>query len=128
MYKTVTILYLVLFGLYVLFTRQPDYFDGELSPATIHFMKESTTQLQQPYAFFSVGIKKYTVSASYPLRPIKEGEEARVIYEPSDPTKAILYSAWGYWLLWDELLVSIGAYIVLFMVAVNITKNPEKEE
>ncbi|MBC7720481.1 MAG: hypothetical protein H7068_00560, partial [Pedobacter sp.] len=55
MYKFISILYFVIFSLYVLFSRQPDYFDGELAPATIHFVKNRASQKLEAIANFSVG-------------------------------------------------------------------------
>ena len=127
MYKTITILYIVLYGCFVVFARQPDYFDGEVSNATIHFVKDSATNALKPVASFSVGVNKYAVAASYPLRFVKEGDVLGVIYEPSNPQKAVVYSIWGYWILWDELLVSLAIYVVLFFVALGITNNPTPE-
>jgi len=127
MYKTITIIFLALYGCFVVFARQPDYFDGEITPATIHFEKDSTTKNLLTFADFSTGTKKYKVVASYPLRSVNEGDKTQVIYDSANPTKAVVYSIWGYWILWDELLVSLGLYLVLFYAAVSITKNPTPE-
>ena len=127
MYKTITIIYIALYGCFVLFARQPDYFDGEITNATIHLVKDSATNALKPIATFSVGSSKYTAAASYPLRFVKEGDELKIIYESANPKKAVVYSVWGYWILWDELLVSLTIYLVLFQVAVGITSNPTPE-
>lgn len=127
MYKTIAIIYIVLYGCFVVFARQPDYFDGEVTSATINMVKDSATNALKPVASFSVGANKYAVAASYPLRFIKEGDAVKVIYESSNPKKAVVYSIWGYWILWDELLVSLSIYLVLFYAAVGITSNPTPE-
>ena len=101
MYKTITIIYIALYGCFVLFARQPDYFDGEVTNATIHLVKDSATNALKPVAVFLVGANKYAVPASYPLRFVKEGDALKVIYESSNPKKAVVYSVWGYWILWD---------------------------
>lgn len=127
MYRSITIIYIILYGCFVLFARQPDYFDGEVTNATIHLAKDSATGELKPMANFSIGVSKYTAAASYPLRFVKEGDAVRVIYEPSNPKKAVVYNLWGYWILWDEFLVSSVIYLILFQVAVGITSNPTPE-
>ena len=125
MYRSITLIYITLYGCFVIFARQPDYFDGEITSATIHFAKDSASQALIPFANFSVGVKNYSVKASYPLRlRAKEGNKIEVIYDSTNPQKAVVYSVWGYWILWDELLVSLVIYLILFQVAVGITNNP----
>ena len=127
MFKSISLIYLALYGCFVIFARQPDYFDGEITSATIHFGIDSTTKKTVSFADFSIGIKSYKVLASYPLRLVNEGDKTQVIYDSTNPTKAVVYSIWGYWILWDELLVSLVGYILLFLAAVSITKNPTPE-
>ena len=127
MYKTLTILFVILYGCFVLFARQPDYFDGEVVPATIHFAKDSASQSIKPFANYSIGVNKYIVAASYPLRYLNEGDRISIIYDPSNLKKAVVYSVWGYWILWTELLAALVGYIVLFQVARGITNNPTPE-
>lgn len=79
MYRSISLIYLALYGCFVIFARQPDYFDGEITSATIHFAKDSTSQTNVPLANFSVGANKYSVKASYPLRPLSEGDKLEVI-------------------------------------------------
>src|SRR5205085_12206206 len=98
MYKLAIILYLVCFSVYILFSRQPDYLDGEFTKATIHFLKDSSTKGLLPYAVYSLNKKEYSVDASYFLRNLKEGEKVDLIYEASQPNKGAVYSWWGYWI------------------------------
>lgn len=127
MYKSVTILYIVCFACYIVFSRQPDYFDGEKAPATIHWMMDSSTHTRIPKAVFNDGHKEYAVDARYVLRNLPEGKKEEVIYETDQPEKAVLYRFWGYWMSWGELLATIGIYIALFQVAMAVTKNPTPE-
>ncbi len=127
MYRSISIIYILLYGCFVLFARQPDFFDGEVLSATIHLAKDSANNALKPIANFSIGANKYTVPASYPLRSVSEGNVVKVIYESANPKKAVVYSVWGYWILWDELLVSSVIYLILFQVAVGITSNPTPE-
>jgi hypothetical protein len=125
-YKTVLILYIVVFSTYILFSRQPDYFDGEYMPATIHFVKEENEKTT-PRAFFQLDKKEYNVNASYVFRSLEEGEKHEVIYEKEHPEKAAIYSFWGYWITWQELIGSAVLLILLFQVALKITSNPSPE-
>jgi hypothetical protein len=127
MVKTAIILYLVVFSLYILFSRQPDYFDGELTKATIHFTKDSITGKMEPYAFYRTGKKDYSVKASYPFRKFTEGEKVDFIFEASQPKLGAVHSWWGYWITIGEVLFSIGLLVVMFFIATSITKNPTPE-
>jgi hypothetical protein len=127
MYKFISILYVVIFSLYVLFSRQPDYFDGEFAPATIHFATDTVKHKQITNAHFSVGISKYIVNADFMFRNFNEGERVEVIYELSNPKKGVVYAFLGYWLTLGELIASIIMWFVLFQIAVGITKNPTPE-
>jgi hypothetical protein len=124
--KLILTLYIVCFPLYILFSRRPDYFDGELTKGTIHFANDSTKKLQ-PYAVYSVDEKKYLVNAAYLFKHYNEGETVSVIYETSQPEKGGVYSVWGYWLRWGELLFSILLLLVMYRAAVAITSNPTPE-
>jgi len=125
LYKAVITLYLVCLGCYILFTRQPDFFDGEKTPATIHF--QDSLQQQKPFAFFELGDTSYLINASYPLRKFKEGQRVEVIYASAHPEQGVIYSWWGYWVSWGELLGSVLLFIALFQVAVAVTKNPSAQ-
>ena len=127
MFKLAIILYIVCFSVYVLFSRQPDYFDGELTKATIHFIKDSSSNEQLPFAFYTINKKEYSVNASYFLRNLKEGEKVDLIYETSQPNKSSVYGWWGYWITPGEMLFSIGLLIVMVYIAVSITSNPTPE-
>lgn len=127
MIKLIIILYIVCFSVYVLFTRQPDYFDGEKTNATIHFVRDSFTHQLQPYAVYNVNKINLSVNAAYLFRNYKEGDQITVIYEASQPAKGAVYSVWGYWIRWGEVLFSTILLIVMFRVAIAITSNPTPE-
>ena len=127
MYKGLFILYLVCFGTYLLFTRQPDYFDGEKVPATIFMVKDSATSKLISVATFSNGYQNFSVKADYYLRSWKSGEKTEVIYETEHPEKGTIYSFWGYWIGLGELMASIIFIVVSYQIAVSITKNPTPE-
>ncbi len=127
MYKGIFILYLVCFGTYLMFTRQPDYFDGEKVPATIFIVKDSLSPKMMAVAEFSNGYKNFRVKADYYFRNWKNGEKTEVIYESEHPEKGAIYGFWGYWISLGELLGSILFIIVGYQAAVSITKNPSPE-
>jgi hypothetical protein len=87
LYKAIIPFYLVCFGLYIFFTRQPDYTDGEFTTGIIHFMKDSISQKPVAKANFTVDKTFYTINAAYSLRSLKEGEKISIIYETSNPHK-----------------------------------------
>jgi len=123
--KVVIILYLVVFSLYVTFSRQPDLFDGELTNATIHFVKTNNGNI--PKANFSLAKNNYSIDVRYLFRNFAEGEQVRIIYDNQNPQNAALYSIWGYIIRWQELLMSVILLFGLFQIAVQLTKNPTPE-
>jgi hypothetical protein len=123
MVKLIIILYIVCFPVYILFSRRPDYFDGEKTTATIHFIDDSAHQIT-PHAVYSINKINYSINAAYLFRSYKEGEQVTVIYETSQPAKGTVYKIWGYWIKWGEVLFSVVFLIIMFRVAVAITSNP----
>lgn len=127
MYKSIFILYLVCFGCYLLFTRQPDYFDGIKVPAIVKKERNVSGSDSLLKAVFNTGTMEFSVDPHYPLRKIREGDQLTVIYETGDPAKGKVYAGWGYWWLWDELLLSAVLCFLLFQVAISLTNNPHPE-
>ncbi|MFT4155829.1 DUF3592 domain-containing protein [Parafilimonas sp.] len=126
MIKSIVPFYIICVALYILFSRRPDYQDGEITTATIHYVADSANKAV-PEAVFRINKDAYTVNAGYVLRNLKEGQTVQVIYETSDPSKAAVYSWWGYWLQWDELLGSILIPVIFFFAAKEITARPAPE-
>jgi len=127
MYKGVFILYLVCFGCYLLFTRQPDYFDGVQVPAIITKQLDSLTSKTVLKAVFNTGTKEFSVDPNYLFRNIVEGQQLTVIYETGVPEKGAVYTFWGYWITWGEMLMSVVLCFALFQIAVSVTNNPSPE-
>ena len=126
MLKSLIPFYIVCLGLYIFFSRRPDYQDGEFVTGIVHYIKDSTQKLV-PKAIFSINKLTDTIDAGYVFRNLKEGETVKIIYETSAPSKAAVYSLWGYWLQWDELLASMLIPLVLFYAATAITAGPTPE-
>ena len=78
-------------------------------------------------AIFSVDRMPDTIAAGYSFRHLEEGQTVKIIYETSEPAKAAVYSLWGYWLQWDELLASLLIPLLLFYLAKAITAGPTPE-
>ena len=76
---------------------------------------------------YSVGKQEYRINADYAFRSYYAGDKEEVIYNPEAPEKAAVYSWWGYWVTWQELLGSIVLLIVLFQIARSVTRNPTPE-
>lgn len=127
MKKLVIILYLSCFIIYILFSRQPDFFDGELTKADIHFLKDSASKKEEPFACFVVSKTQYKIPAAYTFRNLHEGQSVDIIYENTKPQHAAVYAFWGYWITIGELLFSIALIIVMYYIATAITANPAPE-
>lgn len=123
MYKTVAILYIVCFVCYVLFSRVPDYFNGDFTGGTVTKAIFSAKDKHPVVVVaYSVGAEKivYTTSKWF-LTSHKQGQRVTIIYNPSDPAIACIYTFIGYWVNWDELFFTAIVFIILFIAAVTIT-------
>ncbi|HVX50371.1 MAG TPA: hypothetical protein VHB48_09440 [Chitinophagaceae bacterium] len=126
MNKTVVIIYLVIFALYILFTRTPDIFDSDTAAAIIHYAKD-TTGASIPFANYKVGDKSLKLDARYLFRDYYDGDTCTIRYSTTRPEVAAVDAVWGYWLTWRELIASIVLAIVLWQMAKAITRNPTPE-
>lgn len=128
MNKALFLIFIIVFGLYIPFSRTPDYFDGLKTPATIRYKLDSNSHKQTPFAEYTLnGQTSYSVPAGYLFRSYKEGEKVVVIYENARPQQGAIYSWWGYWITWKELLFCLVGYIVLFQAAKSIVNEPAPE-
>jgi hypothetical protein len=121
MLKNIFSLYIICFGCYVLFTREPDFFESEKITVSII---DSNSHYKANYIIEN---KTYTINANYLFKQFKNGEKITVLYNPQKPQLANIYSVWGYWLRWEELLVSTFLIIGLYYLATSITQNPNPE-
>lgn len=122
------ILFLVIYPLYVLFTREPDYFDGEMYRGVIHHIQDANHSTgATTVATYTIAHHTYTIPADYPLSSFAEGETVPVIYEAAAPEKGSVYAVWGYWIRWKELLSFILITIFFYLLAAGITSNPTPE-
>lgn len=123
MKKVLLFLYITCYACYIFYTRTPDYFDGETTTGIVHI-----NETKQAIASYTVNDKAYTVPVSYPLRSLSPQQNIPIIYHPAHPEQSAMYSLWGYWFTWGEVLMSLVLLFALYQLAVSITKNPSEEE
>jgi hypothetical protein len=76
---------------------------------------------------FREGSETFTVPIEgWGASQVAKGDTVKVIFNPTTPKEANLYSFFSYWLTLSELLISALAYIVLFIAAVIITGRQEE--
>ncbi len=114
------VLYFIILLLYIFFSRQPDYFDSELTTATIHLTENGIAK-----AYFTVN--NHLISIDATAKHYKNGDKVIVIYENATPQKGKIYSWWNYWINIKELILSSLLFFVTFFAAKSITKNTSTE-
>jgi hypothetical protein len=123
LYKTVTILYFVCLFCYVLFSRVPDYFEGEYVDGVVIKATFSAKERRPVLAVkYNVGGEKFSyTSYNWYLASHKQGDKITMIYNPSHPEITSVYAFIGYWITLRELLYTSLIFVVLFIAAVVIT-------
>ena len=121
MIKSSIILFLTCFFIYLPFSREPDYFDSETTPATIVNKAESVVAV-----YYEFG-KQYDLILDKQLYSTKIGQKVIVRYELSHPEKAVINKAWGYWFIWNEIAWSFGIFVVLLGAAYATTNQPHPD-
>jgi hypothetical protein len=118
MIKSSIILFVTCFLLYLPFSREPDYFDSELTPATIIAQGDSVFA-----TYHELGrVYKLPINKIYKA---KIGQSIELRYELRDPQKAVINKAWGYWFVAKEMGWSFGVFAVLLGVAFATTHQPD---
>jgi len=123
MLKLLFSLYFTCYFCYIFYTREPDYFDGELVAAIIKI----DSKTNKATANYTIALKQYSINANYPLRKLQDQERVEIIYNPSKPETASIYTLWGFWFTWSELIMSAVLLLGLFQLAVSINKNPTED-
>ncbi|MFY7965418.1 MAG: hypothetical protein ACOVO1_11005 [Chitinophagaceae bacterium] len=123
MIKLLFTLYFTCYFCYIFYTRVPDYFDGETVEAIIKI--DAVNNL--PKAVYTINKKVYEIDVKYPFRNLKAGESVTIIYQANQPEKAAVYSLWGYWFTWNELIMSVVLLFGLYKLATSIVQNPTAE-
>ena len=127
MFKVVAILFITCYPLFVFYTREPDFQDSDYTKGIINFTKDSQTHHTEPVAYFTFLHQEYAVKADYLFKSYKEGQKVDIIYDTGDPSDASVYSLWGYWIRWKELLAIIAIFVGLYQLAATLTSNPTPE-
>ncbi|NCW11678.1 MAG: hypothetical protein EBV82_00705 [Chitinophagia bacterium] len=112
---------MVCFLLYLPFSRNPDYFDSEVTPAII-IQNKGVKMLQ----FVESG-KTYQLPLTNAQSRVAVGQKVEVIYELSNPQHAKLNQFLGYWMQPSELIWTIGIFFVLLGVAFATTHRPHPD-
>ncbi len=126
MYKSAFLVYVITLGCYILFSRSPDYFDGEMIRGTVY-----QNNADQKFIQYRVGKEVFTKSMEgWGASQVAKSDTVMVIYNPDKPTQASHYSFFSYWFTLRELVTSFIAFAVLFAAAIFITgkEQPDDEE
>lgn len=132
MLRTALILYLSCFAVYILFTRQPDYFEGEITTGTVVSAGTLSPTVMQNHAIrsndhpvvqFAEGHETYYYNGAdnFFQQGFEVGEKVKIVFNPGNPAEANIYSFLGYWIDAKELLFTLAGFIILFGVAIAIT-------
>ena len=117
--KSVLILFIACFLVYLPFSRTPDYFDSVTTPALI------VAKTAGVAAVFQEAGKQYQVALDPIIYQSKIGSRIEIRYELSAPQYAKLNQAIGYWLEPKEILGAVFILIVLLIAAYATTHRPD---
>jgi hypothetical protein len=127
LYKAAIIIFLVCFSLYILFTREPDYFETEFTPGKI--VLTDSTDFTKKAVEYRVGKETFKVPITgWGASQVSKGQSVKVIYNASTPSEGAMYSLFSYWIKLPELLISIIVFIGLFAGAVFITGENQPDD
>ena len=104
---------------YLPFSRTPDYFDSDITPALIEAKGDSV------FAVFIESGKRYQVVLDSSIYQSKIGSRIEIRYELSAPQHAKLNQVIGYWVEPKELLGAVFILIVLLIAAYATTHRPD---
>ena len=121
MIKSAIILFISCFLVYLPFSRQPDYFDSETTPAVIKMKGDSLV------AEFSEYGKPHYLLLDKKEYASKIGARVEVIYELSAPEHVKINKVLGYWVLPNEIAWAFGIFAVLLGVAYATTHRPHPD-
>ena len=120
----------------MLFSRQPDYFSSDTAIGIIQNSKTLDTSILKQYHVepgdypvvkYVVGKQIYYLNEkNNVLAKVGLNEsKVQVIFSADNTEKAAIYKLLGYWIVLDELVILVVAYLLLFGIAIAVTgKNP----
>jgi len=117
--KSVLLLFIACFICYLPFSRTPDYFDSDITPALIEARNTGVV------AVFLESGKQYQVALDPLVYQSKIGSRIEIRYELSAPQHAKLNQVIGYWLEPKEVLGAFLILIVLLIAAYATTHRPD---
>jgi len=117
--KSVLLLFIACFICYLPFSRTPDYFDSDITPALIEARNTGVV------AVFLESGKQYQVALDPLVYQSKIGSRIEIRYELSAPQHAKLNQVIGYWLEPKEILGAFFILIVLLIAAYATTHRPD---
>jgi len=117
--KSVLILFIACFLVYLPFSRTPDYFDSVTTPALI------VANTAGVAAVFQEAGKQYQVALDPAIYQSKIGSRIEIRYELSAPQYAKLNQAIGYWLEPKEILGAVCILMILLIAAYATTHRPD---
>jgi hypothetical protein len=121
MIKSAIILFITCFLIYLPFSREPDYFDSETTPA---YIVQRGDKIVAVYNEFG---KPYILALDKQVYGSKIGQRVEVRYELSHPEKAVINMAWGYWFIVKEIAWSFGIFALLLGMAFATTNQPHPD-
>jgi len=121
MIKSAIILFITCFFIYLPFSREPDYFDSEITPATIVIKGESVFALYNEFG------KTYELKLDKQLYGSKIGQRVELRYELSHPENAVINQTLGYWFIAKEIAWSFGIFAILLGAAFATTNEPHPD-
>jgi hypothetical protein len=101
------------------FSRTPDYFDSDITPALIEARDGRVV------AVFQESGKQYQVPLDSAIYQSKTGSRIEIRYELSAPQHAKLNQVIGYWLDPKEVLGAFCILILLLIAAYATTHRPD---
>ena len=119
MIKSVVILFIACFIVYLPFSRTPDYFDSDVTPALIEAKSDSV------FAVFKESGKTYRVQLDQKRFQSTIGSRIEIRYELSAPEHAKVNQLIGYWVEPKELLGAVCILLVLLIAAYATTHRPD---
>jgi hypothetical protein len=104
---------------YLPFSRTPDYFDSDITPALIEAKNDSV------FAVFQESGKQYQVALDPSTYQSKIGSRIEIRYELSAPQDAKINQVIGYWLEPKEVIGAFCILIVMLIAAYATTHRPD---
>ena len=120
----------------MLFSRQPDYFSSDTATGIIQNSKTLDTSILKQYHVkpgdypvvkYVVGRQIYYLNGKNNVLSKVGLDESKVqvIFDADYPEKAAIYKLPGYWIVLDEIVIFVIAYLLLCGIAIAVTgKNP----